>query len=136
VRALAKCLGDFILSLSFTFRLAGWIGLAAIVVLSLMPGLERPRHALGLAGHHEHLLAYILTAGAFGLGYLKTTTRCALFAMLVFCAALLETLQLWVPGRTAKLIHFGASSMGAGFGLMAAALVHHLIFSNPRWRTD
>jgi VanZ family protein len=125
-----------VLSLTFTFRTAGWVGLAAIAVLSLLPGSERPKNALGLPGQHEHLLAYILTAGAFALGYRKTTTRAALLALLVICAALLETAQIWVPGRTAKLIDFGAGSIGAGLGLLAAAAIDHLVFSDPRRRTD
>jgi hypothetical protein len=136
IPVLAKYFGRSALSFTFAFRTAGWIGLAAIVVLSLLPGLERPRNALGLAAQHEHLLAYILTAGAFGLGYRKTAIRAALLALLFICAALLEAAQIWVPGRTAKLIHFGASSMGAALGLLAAAVMDHIVFFNRERRID
>ncbi len=115
------------LSLTSTFRTAWWVGLAAIVVLSLVPGSKRPQYALGLPGQCEHLLAYMLTAGALGLGYRKTTIRAALLALLVVCAALLETAQIWVPGRTARLIDFGTSSIGAGLGLLVAAVIDHLV---------
>lgn len=112
---------------SSTFRTAGWVGLAVIVVLSLLPGSERPQSALGLPGKYEHLLAYMLTAGALGLAYRKAATRAALLTLFVICAALLETAQLLVPGRTARLIDFGASSIGAGVGLLAAAVIDHLV---------
>jgi VanZ family protein len=123
----AECFGGSVLSLTSTFRTAWWVGLAAIVVLSLVPGSERPQNALGLPGQYEHLLAYMLTAGAFGLAYRKTTIRVALLALLVICAALLETAQIWIPGRTARLIDFGTSSTGAGLGLLVAAVLDHLV---------
>jgi hypothetical protein len=118
------------LSVTSTFRAAWWAGLAAIVVLSLVPGWERPRYALGMSGLFEHFIAYMLTAGALGLGYRKTTIRGALFALLVACAALLETAQIWIPSRTARLIDFGASSIGAGLGLLAAVVIEHLVSPN------
>jgi hypothetical protein len=116
-----------VLSLSSTFRTAGWIGLAVIVVLSLVPGRARPHNALGLPGEYEHLLAYMLTAGALGLAYQKATIRAALLTLLVICAAFLEIGQIWVPGRTGQLIDFGASSIGVGGGLLAAAVINHLV---------
>src|SRR5262245_478451 len=116
----AERFGGSVLSPSSTFRAAGWVGLAVIVVLSVVPGSERPQKALGLPGQYEHLLAYMLTAGVLGLAYRKSTTRAALLTLLVISAALLETAQILVPGRTARLIDFGASSIGAGVGLLAA----------------
>jgi hypothetical protein len=115
------------LSGSSTLRTAGWIGVAVIVALSLVPGWARPRNALGLPGEYEHLLAYMLTAGALGLGYRKATIRAVLLTLLVVCAALLEIAQIWVPGRTGQLIDFGASSIGAGSGLLVAAVIDQLV---------
>ena len=115
------------LSLKSTFRTAGWIGLAVIVVLSLVPGWARPHNALGLPGQYEHLIAYMLTAGVLGFAYRKATIRAALLTLFVICAALLEIAQIWVPGRTGQVIDFGASSIGAGGGLLAAAVIDHLV---------
>jgi|SRR5215470_1089835 len=115
------------LSRSSALRTAGWIGVAVIVVLSLVPGWARPRNGLGLPGEYEHLLAYMLTAGTLGLAYRNATIRALLFTLLVICAALLEIAQIWVPGRTGQLIDFGASSIGAGGGLLAAAVIDQLV---------
>jgi len=115
-------------SLTSMFRRGWWAGLAAIVVLSLVPGSERPENALELPGQYGHLLAYMLTAGAFGFAYRKTTIRAALLALLLLCAALLGTAQIRVARRTARLIDFGASSIGADLRLLAAALFDNLAF--------
>jgi VanZ family protein len=114
---------------SSALRTTGWIGVAAIVVFSLLPGWARPHNALGLPGQYEHLLAYMLTAGTLSLAYRKATIRALLLTLLVICAALLEIAQIWVPGRTSQLIDFGASSIGAGCGLLAAAVIDQLVLS-------
>jgi hypothetical protein len=57
--------------------------LAAIVVLSLAPGSERPENALGLPRQYEYLRAYLLSPGAFGLQHRKTTIRAADFLTLL-----------------------------------------------------
>jgi VanZ family protein len=69
----------------------------------------------------------MLTAGTLGLAYRKATIRAALLTLLVICAAFLEIGQIWIPGRTGQLMDFGASSIGAGGGLLAAAVIDHLI---------
>jgi hypothetical protein len=115
------------LSRSCALRTIGWIGVAMIVVLSLVPGWARPQNVLGLPGGYEHLLAYMLTAGTLGLAYREATSRALLLTLLVICAALLEIAQIWVPGRTSQLIDFGASSIGAGGGLLTAAVIDQFV---------
>jgi VanZ family protein len=73
----------------------------------------------------------MLTAGTLGLAYRKATVRALLLTVLVICAALLEIAQIWVPGRTSQLIDFGASSIGAGGGLLAAAVIDQLAPPTP-----
>lgn len=100
-------------------RLAGWIGCASIVVLSLVPGSERPH--TGMPGQFEHVLAYALTAAAFGLGYRERRIRLALVAMLIGLAVVLETAQILIPGRVAQALDVAAGSLGAVLGMTAAA---------------
>jgi hypothetical protein len=47
-------------------RVAGFFGVLAIIVLSLVPGTYRPH--TGLPGVAEHFIAYCSTAFAFALG--------------------------------------------------------------------
>jgi VanZ family protein len=115
------------LSLRTTFRTVGWVSLALIVVLALVPASKRPHNPFGLPGQYDHLFAYMLTAGALGLASQKATARAAILALLVTCSALLEIAQIWIPGRTAQLIDFGASSIGASGGLCIVAMIDHLV---------
>jgi len=93
----------------------GYIGFSMIVMLSLAPAGSRPHSGYG--GEYEHLLAYALVGFAFGMGY--RTARWQLFAGLALssAAAVLELLQIFVPGRNAEITGFLISSMGAWLGL-------------------
>ena len=68
---------------SFCFRIAGWLAVAAIVVLSLLPGQDRPHS--GAPGELEHLFAYLVAAVVLGIGYpeRKTQVKLALFLVLL-----------------------------------------------------
>jgi hypothetical protein len=101
-------------------RAAGYCGLAMIVVLSLVPGDERPH--TGLPGGFEHALAYGLTALALAIGHPATPRRLLIPLGLAFLAAALEVLQFAVPGRMADAIDVIASGGGAltGFALESA----------------
>lgn len=116
------------MTLKSAAAVSGWAGFGAILVLSLVPGSLRPPNVFGLPGQYEHLLAYTLTAGALSLASSKARLRVGSLILLVLTAALLETAQISIPGRTARVLDFAASSSGAGLGLLAAALLDYLIF--------
>jgi VanZ family protein len=103
---------------SFCFRIAGWLAVAAIVVLSLLPGQDRPHS--GAPGEVEHLVAYLLAAVVLGIGYPERKTQRKLAAFLVLLSAAMEICQLWIPGRQSELAGFLGSSCGAILGMMAA----------------
>ena len=96
-------------------RAAGWIGVAAIVVLSTLPGSERPH--TGAPGQMEHVLAYFMTASALATGYQRRDTRLKLLLGLMLLAEAMECAQLFIPGRNAAIGDFLASSLGALIGV-------------------
>jgi len=96
-------------------RLAGWLLLVAIALLSLSPASYRPVTG---AGHTlEHILIHVLVGMAFGIGYAKRLWLLALGA--VAFTASIELAQLFVPGRHARLRDFlidaGAACLGIAF---------------------
>jgi hypothetical protein len=107
------------------FRVTGWACVVALIVLSLVPGNERP-HTGGLPGQIEHVIAYCGTAALLGLGYPTAKARFGMVAMLALLAAVLEMAQLWVPDRHTRFIDFAASTAGACLGILAMAVVDRL----------
>jgi VanZ family protein len=103
--------------ISFTRWLA-WTALVLIVFLMFVPPALRPLshlpHAL------EHLLLFLLTGVAFGLGYREQRLTMALAAVPV--TAVLELLQLLAPGRHARMSDFVVDAIGACAGIMIAAV--------------
>jgi VanZ family protein len=67
----------------------------------------------------EHALAFVLVGFAFGLAYGRN--RWATAAISVALIGLLEILQLWMPGRHARLGDFVVDAMAACAGLALAA---------------
>lgn len=88
-----------------------------IVVLSLVPGDERPH--TGFSGNMEHFVAYAGTAGITALGFRRLPP---LWIALPFCiaSALFELAQFYIPGRSPGLDNWLASSLGALAGAYGA----------------
>ena len=106
--------------LASALRFAPWLCVLAIAVLSLVPGGARPH--TGLPGQAEHFLAYFLTA-VFLSGQKRDLAYLSTLAIgLCAYAGILETLQIWVPGRNAQLIDFAGSSCGALSGIILQAV--------------
>jgi VanZ family protein len=106
---------------------------AVIIVLSLLPGDERPH--TGLAGQIEHGVAYFGTAVFLALGFRTIRDRVAAVSLLVGLAGVLEVIQRVIPGRHSQVIDWFASSSGAGFGVLAVLLMERLLAAPPRDRT-
>jgi VanZ family protein len=104
------------------FQVAGWLLILAIIVLSLGPPSSRP--VTGAGHDFEHLLIFLATGLAFGLGYLRWFWSLSL-ALLTFAAAI-EIAQMLVPGRHARLSDFlvdaAASSLGVGLSYLLMKL--------------
>jgi VanZ family protein len=98
-------------------RGVAWLGLLAVIVLSVVPPALRPETA---APHKlEHFAAFLVIGLAFGLGYSRRPLRVAL-GVVAFCA-LIEIAQIFVPGRHARLSDFLVDAIAATAGVMLAA---------------
>jgi len=100
-------------------RIAAWLLVVAIVVMTLGPPTVRP--VSGFNRSLEHVAAFALLGLAFGLAYPNRRMLLALTGVAV--AALMETLQLVVPGRHAYFSDFVINAAGACAGLVVAALL-------------
>jgi VanZ like family len=97
-------------------RSIAWIGLTAIVILTLVPAGLRPVSALPHV--YEHLAVFLLIGFAFGIGYPGQRLVIGIAALPTI--GMLELLQLFVPGRHARLSDFAVNLVGALIGLIAA----------------
>jgi VanZ family protein len=98
-------------------RTIAWLLATAVAFATLGPARYRPHSPLGQDG--EHALAFILIGIAFGLAYAEHRLRTAVIAVIVI--GLLEILQLWAPGRHARLEDFIVDALTACLGLAIAA---------------
>ena len=100
-------------------RVIAWLLAAAVTFASLGPPALRPHSDLGQDG--EHAFAFALVGLAFGLAYPQR--RRATWAITIVMIGLIELLQLWAPGRHARLEDFVVDALAAcvGFVLAVAA---------------
>lgn len=104
------------------FRWLAWIAVIALAVLSLVPGEFRPH--VTTSHYIEHFAAYFLTSAVLALAYRGTIHSVLPIAvLLVIYAGLLETAQLWIPGRQARFTDFIASSLGVLAGILFLSFV-------------
>jgi VanZ family protein len=99
------------------FRLFAWLLAAAVTFATLGPASYRPHSDLGQNG--EHAFAFVLVGLAFGLAYPHQRLRASVIAIVGIAA--LEILQLWAPGRHARLEDFLVDAVAAcaGFAIVA-----------------
>jgi VanZ family protein len=102
-------------------RVSGWGMVAIIGILSLVPGVLRPH--TGLPNQLEHFGAYLVTASTLVLASSKGLSALRIGLYLGTYARLLEIAQLWVPGRSSRLIDFVASFLGILAGCFFTVLV-------------
>jgi VanZ family protein len=98
-------------------RIIAWLLTAAVTFATLGPPWLRPHSDLGQDG--EHALAFVLVGLAFGLAY--PPRRLLTTAMAVVLIGVLELLQLWMPGRHARLEDFVVDALAACAGMALAA---------------
>jgi VanZ family protein len=105
--------------MTFILRIVAWLLTAAVTFATLGPARLRPQSDLGQDG--EHALAFVLVGLAFGLAYPRRRLLTASMAV-IFIGAL-ELLQLWMPGRHARLQDFVVDALAACVGIAVAAVL-------------
>src|SRR4051812_39342425 len=115
--------------MTLILRIIAWLLTAAVTFATLGPPRYRPHSALGQQG--EHALAFVLVGLAFGFGYPRRRALTAGIA--VVSIGMLELLQLWMPGRHARLEDFIVDALAACAGIAVAAMLDWLM---RRSRTD
>jgi VanZ family protein len=98
-------------------RIFAWLLAAAVTFATLGPPRFRPHSNFSQDG--EHALAFVLVGLAFGLAY--TRNRLLTAAIAVVMIGVIEVLQLWMPGRHARLEDFAVDALAALAGLAVAA---------------
>jgi VanZ family protein len=100
-------------------RIAAWSLAAAIVIMSLVPRALRPETS---APHGlEHFMIFAAAGFAFGLGYERRHDLLAI--LLVIFSSSVEIVQLFVPGRHARLSDFIIDSIAAFIGLVMSSFL-------------
>jgi VanZ family protein len=103
--------------MTIILRIVAWLLATAVTFATLGPPRFRPHADLGQDG--EHALAFILLGLAFGVAYRRHRLPATVLA--VAGIGLLEILQLWAPGRHARLEDFVVDASTACIGLAIAA---------------
>ena len=106
-----------IIVMNIVLKTIAWTLAAAVAFATLGPPTYRPHSDLGQGG--EHSLAFVLVGLAFGLAYRRN--RWATAAISVLLIGLLELLQLWMPGRHARLGDFVVDALAACAGIALTA---------------
>jgi VanZ family protein len=98
---------------------AGWLLIAVITALSLVPAAWRPE--TNTPHNLEHFVIFWLTGFAFGLAYER---RPALIvgALVTFSAAI-EIAQMLVPDRHARASDFVVDAVAASVGAAIASMI-------------
>jgi VanZ family protein len=111
-------------------ELAGWLAILAILVLSVVPGDLRP-HVMP-SKHVEHFAAYLIAALILASVDAKWWRAIVIPLSLMVYSGVLETAQLWIPGRDSSIGDFVASSLGAWCGVFLITLIRRAPFWSER----
>jgi hypothetical protein len=103
-------------------RILAWIGILAIIVLSVIPANDRPVSGVGQGV--EHFNAFALVGGAFAIGYRFLLIR--LLVLAVFFCGGIELLQVPLPTRHARVSDFLVDSLGACFAILCVFVANQI----------
>lgn len=104
-------------------QVVAWVLVFSIVVLSIVP--PDYRVITDLPRPLEHLSIFLITGLAFGLGYPYRYLAQSI-ALILFAAAV-ELVQVWIPGRHARLSDLAAGVLGLCVGTSIAYVSTRLL---------
>jgi VanZ family protein len=104
-------------------KAASWVMILGLVIVTVVPGDERP--ITGLQHDIEHFLAFALAGLTFGFAYAQSL-RVNLSSAFVFALAL-ELSQIPLATRHARLRDFIVDAAGACLGIVIAHLCRKTI---------
>jgi VanZ family protein len=99
-------------------RIAAWLLVLAIIVLSIVPAQDRP--VTPLPHDFEHFGILVLTGMVFGIGYGRYLFPVT--AGIAFSGAI-ELVQLYIPDRHARLSDFAIDAFAISCGIIFGAFV-------------
>jgi VanZ family protein len=103
--------------MTIILRIFAWLLAAAVTFATLGPPRFRPHSDLGQDG--EHAFAFVLVGLAFGLAYTRYRVLTTVISVVVI--GIIEILQLWAPGRHARIEDFVVDALATCAGLAVAA---------------
>src|ERR1035437_6890143 len=109
-------------------RALAWIGILAIIVLSVVPAIDRP--VTGAGQLFEHFTAFALVAGMFAIGYRLSLIRLLLLAFFFCCG--IAFLQVPLPTRHARVSDFVIDFVGSCFAIAVVFAGDKLIDAHRR----
>jgi len=102
-------------------RLAAWIVVLGLIVLSVAPPSLRPESEL--PHNLEHLVGFFVAGVLWHLAY---SSRLLLWlGVAILYAGGIELLQLLAPGRHARFTDFVVDALGACSGILVASVATH-----------
>jgi hypothetical protein len=104
-------------------RVLAWIGILAIIILSVVPAADRP--VTGAGQWLEHFAAFAIVSGVFAIGYRWSLTW-LLFLAVFFCAEV-EVLQIPLPTRHARVSDFMVDAIGACFAVICVFVARQIL---------
>ncbi|MHB8886504.1 MAG: VanZ family protein [Methylovirgula sp.] len=105
-------------------RVAPWLAIGLVGIISLVPGRWRPH--TDLPGPAEHFLAYALAGFVLATQTRSIGGRAVALVFIGVFAGSLEILQKWIPGRDPQFIDFVTSTAGACCGMAVFAMIELL----------
>jgi VanZ family protein len=100
-----------------------WMGLLAIIILSVVPAADRP--ITGAGQLLEHLIAFAVVGGAFAIAYRLSLMRLMALAVL-FCAGI-ELLQVPLPTRHARVSDFLIDAAGVCLAILCVFVARQIL---------